>query len=457
MSKKNSENKNKEPDFLYDYGKTTIYKKQYAKNVKSDGFIKMPFKSSDNTANPSLIISSSNTKCETTNLYIYGNVHGIKEATETYDGELIIEHEPITNSYEKLYVCLLLKTDNGVKKTNVLDKIINDTMETSEVLNLNELIPEKSEYIMNKTSNVIIFTKPIHIMSSFEKFKKIGDPSEKLFDYSEKNFAKSVGEKGTSNYEGFLGMKIIEGNQNQYMECVPDDGTPSDTTILTTTIDSNFAKISQNNSSLYSALNMVTLIIVILFSGILIPPAYKYIIVNAIDSWGSNSGEDKVKNLKTVDTLLIVWGLIVVVSSITGFSLSEYSSGTMFGVVFLILFILSIIILVAFKYINPPTYSLIDSNYKYDSKKSGIAFISEVLSALKNNLGSTIGLFAFVIIIPIVILNPLAYKTTVFGKAGSENSYKIANTIQSLVHLFAIPLVPAFVYNYSNKSTSSNP
>ena len=449
MSKKNSENKNKEPDFLYDYGKTTIYKKQYAKNVKSDGFIKMPFKSSDNTANPNLIISSSNTKCETTNLYIYGNVHGIKEATETYDGELIIEHEPITNSYEKLYVCFLLKTDNGVKKTNVLDKIINDTMETSEVLNLNELIPEKSEYIINKTSNVIIFTKPIHIMSSFEKFKKIGDASEKLFDYSEKNFAKSVGEKGTSNYEGFLGMKIIEGNQNQYMECVPDDGTPSDTTFLTTTIDSNFAKIAQNNSSLHSALNVVMLLVVIIISGIVIPPAYNYIIVKAINNWGKDKSVDKVKNLKTVDTLLIIWGILVTVSSITGFSSSEDSSGTMFGVVFLILFILSIIILFIFKYINAPTYSLIDDTYKPDDTTSGWAFISDVLSALWKNKGSTIGLFAFVIIVPIIILNVIGATSTVFGEKGSENSYKIANTIQSVVHLFAIPLVAAFIYNYS--------
>ncbi len=444
MSKKNSENKNKEPDFLYDYGKTTIYKKQYAKNIIPDGFIKMPFKSSDNTANPSLIISSSNTKCETTNLYIYRNVHNIKESTETYDGELIIEHEPITNSYEKFYVCLLLKTDSGVKKTNVLDKIINDTMETSEVLNLNELIPGKSEYIMNKTSNVIIFTKPIHILSSFEKFKKIGDASEKLFDYSEKNFAKSVGEKGTSNYEGFLGTKIIEG-LDQYMECVPDDGTPSDTTRLTTTIDSNFEKIAGENTALNMVLTIFCLGIAILFGSFFVPPLYELTVIRAITNWANNTNNNAASNLKGFDILIVIWAIFTSISILLGFIRLEETSGTLFGSTFFFIIMLSFIIIFFYKMRSPADYCLSDDNFF--EIETNMTFAMQFLKTPFKNWGSLIFMLLFLGVFLIAI--PTLGEYSVFNKNKTQ-SLAISGVISTLTIAFGLPIIFILMYIYSD-------
>lgn len=455
MSNKNKtkNEKDDEPDFLYDYGNTTIYKNQYAKNVKADGHIKIPFKVSDSVANPNLIVSSSNTKCETTNLYVFKNIHNIKEATESYDGELIIEHEPVTNSYEKYYVCFLLKTDNSLGKTNVLDKIINNTMESSETVNLNKLIPEKSKCIMNNVPNVFIFTTPIHIMSNFDKFKDMVDSGEKKFAYSSEKFQSSIGKKGTS--EGFSGMmKYQEGYQegvesmdigtDTYLECSMN-GASDDSEVITTTIDSNFAKIIGTNKSLNSVLNLFMILIAVFIGSFLVPFFYKITLLNMVKN-SLVEDDKKAGSLRGLDIIILLWSLIGAMILLSTSSSIENSSGTLSGSIFLIVIILSAIIIFFFKTTDPTTYTLYS-----ETSTSGInlEFIKKLLESLFNNPGST-GVFLILGLVAIWIALPVSGKFNVFSPE-TEKSISIASMIAGIITVVWIPLVVFTIYNYNKQ------
>lgn len=449
MSNKNKNKtkneKDDEPDFLYDYGNITIYKNQYAKNVKQDGHIKIPFKVSDSVANPNLIISSSNTKCETTNMYIFKNIHDIKEASESYDGELIIEHEPVTNSYEKFYMCFLLKTDISLGKTSILDKIINNTMDTSENVNLNNLIPKNSKCIMNEKANAFVFTTPIHIMSSFEKFKDIVDSGEKKFAYTSKTFHPSEYQKGTS--EGFSGMKYQEGmslqnNDDTYLECSMN-GASDDTQIVTTTIDSNFAKMKGTNNSLNSVLNLFIMIIAVGFGSFLVPTFYKISLLGMVKN--SNIDDDKKEgSLKALDYTMLLWGLLGSIILLSGSTKTENSSGTISGALFLMIVILTTIILFFYKTTNPTDFSL-------HTQQSAIGINFEFMGLLFNALMKNIGTTAIFLIFGLTVVWTVLLicgGVKLFHPESKEKSLAVASMIAGIITVVWIPIVVFTIYHY---------
>ena len=110
---------------IYDYYETPVYVNQYEKNLQKDGYIKLPFTSYKSETHPNLVIN--NQKYKTTNLYILANSHNT-----AYDGELILEHMPITNGNEKVYVCIPLKTQPGNSEQTAIDKIISGTFRADD-------------------------------------------------------------------------------------------------------------------------------------------------------------------------------------------------------------------------------------------------------------------------------------------------------------------------------------
>ena len=169
----NNENESTETKIYYDYYNTSVHLNQCEKNTLLNGFIKMPFVNSNSVKNPNLRTNKNNYKIS--KIYFFKNIHHINNLS--YDGELIIEHIPITNNVDKIFTVFMLKTGNV--PATVLDNIIENAGVKEDVinLNLNEIIIQTNN--ANKTlncmniNNVFVFSNPIIVKSTFDQFKNL--------------------------------------------------------------------------------------------------------------------------------------------------------------------------------------------------------------------------------------------------------------------------------------------
>ena len=128
------------------------------------------------------------------NVYIFSNINNVTSPNLTpkvaslrnsedefidanpCTGELVIEHDAITNGGKKLYVCVPLIT-NHYKGTygspNVLDELIQDT-KTMDEIEINSILPANSDcyYYETKGAIVLIFKTAIAVQSHFTGFSQ---------------------------------------------------------------------------------------------------------------------------------------------------------------------------------------------------------------------------------------------------------------------------------------------
>jgi hypothetical protein len=150
----------KEVSLYYDYYETIIHKNQFEKTFQNGGYIKVPFINNRGLTEPNIIISDENssTKYRSENIYITHNVHKIpfylnkskydvlpilneEDDTVFSNGELIIEHIPITNTDKKIYTVFLLKTmsdssfcsKKNKDNENIIDKLIKYSFNTNDI------------------------------------------------------------------------------------------------------------------------------------------------------------------------------------------------------------------------------------------------------------------------------------------------------------------------------------
>jgi len=155
----------------YNYSENRLYG-NYKKTPKQDQYIEMPYPGNPSFPNLSL----GDTLYNTSKIYVYGGKsHPIKDLD--YDGELVIEHSPITNWTGKVYTCIPLKTTNGIADS-VVDQIISMTG-SQMVVSINKLLQQSANtkaVIYNDTgffsssNTVIVCLNPLHIRSSLEDF-----------------------------------------------------------------------------------------------------------------------------------------------------------------------------------------------------------------------------------------------------------------------------------------------
>ena len=170
------------------------YYNQYAKRESDFQFI---YKGRENTPNLIITEGSHNVSYTSTKFTIFSKIHKINGVN--FDGELVIENTPITNSNKKLYVSFPLKTVSELPSENIIDFIIQQTSPNSNIeLNLNDVLPNQSNCIYYDSINheVLLFTTPIHVKSNFHNI------SNKNSIFSEND-----------NYQIFQG-KLIGDNAN---------------------------------------------------------------------------------------------------------------------------------------------------------------------------------------------------------------------------------------------------
>jgi hypothetical protein len=155
----------------YNYSENRLYA-NYKKTPKQDQYIEMPYPGTPSFPNLSL----GDTLYNTSKIYVYGGKsHPIKDLD--YDGELVIEHTPITNWTGKVYTCIPLKTTNGIADS-VVDQIISMTG-SQMVVSINKLLQQSANTkaviyndtgFFSRSNTVIVCLNPLHIRSSLEDF-----------------------------------------------------------------------------------------------------------------------------------------------------------------------------------------------------------------------------------------------------------------------------------------------
>jgi hypothetical protein len=155
--------------------------------------------------NPNLIIrtGSHDTKYTSSKLYLFSKNNSISNKyidknsifglgvgsgiTSDFDAELVVENISITNSKSnnKVLLCFLLKT-NLTADTNIIDAIMESTINTNLEIELNDIIPQNDEYIYHEPNTefgpkledatIIIFKDPITCKAIFENINNESNP-----------------------------------------------------------------------------------------------------------------------------------------------------------------------------------------------------------------------------------------------------------------------------------------
>ena len=108
------------------------------------------------------------------NVYIFSNINNVDANSST--GELVIEHDAITNGGKKLYLCVPLITNHyegTYGSPNVLDELIQDSKPMDEI-EINSILPENSDcyYYETKGAIVLVFKTAIAVQSHFTGFSR---------------------------------------------------------------------------------------------------------------------------------------------------------------------------------------------------------------------------------------------------------------------------------------------
>lgn len=335
----------------HDYYETPVYVNQYEKNLQKDGYIKLPFTSYKSETHPNLVIN--NQKYKTTNLYVLANSHNT-----AYDGELILEHMPITNGNEKVYVCIPLKIQPGNSEQTTIDKIISGTFRANLEVNLNPLLVTNKTGKITSNGNIVYFSDPILISTPFYAFANTDNllfsALSEYEDYNEITIQRFTGAQHTTGKEGFQ-----ENMEDTVFECSNVDIDSSGETVDLIPAGGDFSKNISINQLQGTTVNFFAFVIILCIAAFISPMVYRSVFVSFIDKV-IETHEDKPGNLKTFDVIIFVFFLsysIYMVSAGIG-GTNPNTVLTSCGIIFFIFLFLSTGVIMMLKENNPGTYRL---------------------------------------------------------------------------------------------------
>jgi len=298
---------------------------------------------------PNISSSSFSSNYKSTNLYISKKIHQIEGVD--FDGELMIEHIPITNGFSKFYLCIPLRTSKGTYSK--IDDLIHK--QTAMTLNLNSIIPPFSNAILYDSTilpmktflsdQVLLLTQPIFVGTDFTDMDKANLFQVYSSDYQLISF---------TQYK----EPIIEGltevdTKNMYCQPIDvNDQTETDVPSITIPIHGADAKAESTNVIMGLVNNFTIFFIVLLGLWFIVPFGYNLFLVDHINIAQLNldlSMKQKAGRLSASDTLISMFLLILSVSFIyTGTA----GSNTNFTVVGFFMFISFIIIFLRIQYMK---------------------------------------------------------------------------------------------------------
>lgn len=299
--------------FFYNYDTTEV---QYnEKSIKTDGYVKTPFSSQPN--NPAIHFQDTNYRTET--MYIFKNIH--KEYPEC-EGELVIEHVPITNGFKKIYLCFPLRRDTTSFSSimdNGIDEIIESTDRPIKINIMNFMIPN-TEFTAYETKGliyadlVVLSNRPILIKADMTNLQI---PPRMFKDHTD-DFAIIQPQKK---------MHIEEDVKEGFETDVPVYCTPVDTlgdgveleASLTIPILGEYSNSIQSTQIMFQIMNFVYVIFAFGIIAILTPLIYSFGIVTLIDDKDLSAKSKKFISVMMVFTWLIFCGFVGLTSGNSGF------------------------------------------------------------------------------------------------------------------------------------------
>ena len=326
-----TKNKDTTENINYNYYSTTFYKNQYEKTIQNGGYIKIPYPSHPNK--PNIVSSMFSDHYVTTHLYILKKIHSIHGIN--YDGELVIEHISTTNSNQRLYTCLLLKSSpassytkiddlilhqfsfnmppsgaemNGLASKGLKDSLAAEARTTEVTIDLNdffmmESIKQAILYDANYTK-VIVFTEPILVNSSFDSISSI----ELFPSYSSKYSVLSVKPLLGINHVEVEGFKEGITDVVAAAYCQPIDETDpsiSENADVIIPLNSKLSINDATNNSMKTILNFFAFFVMILAAVILVPIVYNMFIVDLVLDTVKNP-QEKLNRVCSIDIYVSV-------------------------------------------------------------------------------------------------------------------------------------------------------
>lgn len=382
---------------IYDYYETPVYVNQYEKNLQRDGYIKLPFTSYKSETHPNLVVNGQ--KYKTANLYVLVNSHNT-----AFDGELILEHVPITNGNENFYVCVPLKTQPGSSEQTVVDKIIAGSFRTHLDVNLNPLlVTNKRGKMLSNGSKVVYFSDPILISTPFYAFANTDNmlfPS--LSEYVDDDTVDIRKYSDSMKMSGMEGFKEGADGTDDIFECSPVDASKDTVELVPlTTILGSANSDAATNQLLNTSVNFFSFLMVIGVAAFVSPAVYRSFFVGFVDKVIQNNA-DKPGNLKTFDVVIFSFFLAYCIYMVNrGFQDSNQILSSV-GVIFFIYLFLTTGIIIMLKQSNPGVYQLNrlagiqDASYKFDLFT---IFLEVVKREPKTVFGSLFGLLILMTLI----------------------------------------------------------
>ena len=325
---KNLDTKN---NILYNYYPTSIHSNPYEKTPSSGGYIKLPISYDSKT--PNLFSNMFDSPYVCTAVYITKKLHSIPNVR--FDGELVLEHSPLTNGFKKIYLCIPLKTKDMNTNTTInkssIDTIISNSLTTNKktdadppvVFTLNDfleqgqraIVYDSKGYLWNQT--VILFTNPILVGSSFTDF--VTDPGlfHSLTDDYQVLVSKRKNDSLTNDInnnnnnknekiEGFSNLfsgKIVEGlTKTAYCQPIDDiDPSVSQTANLEIPLTGQYSPNDATNNMVRIVLNFVSFLTLMIATFFGVPIIYDLFVIKLVLSNAGFTGQEKLNRLFSAD------------------------------------------------------------------------------------------------------------------------------------------------------------
>jgi hypothetical protein len=321
----------------YNYTNNSIYLNQIIHTLNTDGYVEIPFLSN---GPPNVIINRNQYNSNT--LYITGSnklIDGI-----TYDGELVIEHSPITNdSSKKLFTVFLLKSDKNNSLTAIDSLILNNNVSNigintkpSEIGNSLNTDSKQIYYIDKNGNEVIIFTRPILINSNINTL----NTQEKIFTTNTTNNYVIMFTKYTDSMTEPFSLK--EGLTNtaycQPIELIDSSGAEDANLVIPLT--GIYTPNDATNNIIRTAINFMAFVLVLGLTYVLTPMIYNDYIIALIQS----KGQSKMNRIRSIDTYITVLFISATLSFISQGVANNNPNSTIIGFFIGLFFILSFVI-----------------------------------------------------------------------------------------------------------------
>ena len=347
----------------YNYYKTPVYS-SYEKTPKNGGYIKLPC--AYNLKSPNIACDLLDSQYVCSAIYITKALHRI--ANLSFDGELVLEHTPVTNGFKKVFVCIPLKTQIANETSeNPIDIIMKNVgkMENKEensfhyfslnqYLNTSErvMLYDSPGYLWNQT--VIIFSKPILVNSTFESFTL--DP-EIFHTYTdsykvlttqqmEENIMKPL---SIDEYEDSIiveGMKGGSGNtKTAYCQPIDDiDPSVAQTANLEVPLVGKYSENEATSSMIRIILNFIAFLALLIATFFGIPYIYDIFVIQLIMfNKDLETGQERLNRLRSIDIFFSVIFVTFIFTLITGGISSNNSPQVVVGFLMFMFFVVAFI------------------------------------------------------------------------------------------------------------------